>query len=135
MGTAEWIEGEKVGTRDVRLLAMAVRGEWPVTPTQRELALQVLTRVLVDPNAGHRAKVAAAKALMDADKVNLKADQLQQENQHHRERLQSEQLDRIANAAQRLGLARVVDAIAQDRSGSDPSGNVAESRNANHLEG
>lgn len=125
MGIAEWIQGETVGTRDVRLLAMAVRGEWPVTPTQRELALQVLTRVLVDPSAGHRAKVAAAKALMDADKVNLKADQLQQENKHHHERLQSEQLDRIAAVAQQLGLTRVVDAIATERPGSDSIANVS----------
>lgn len=120
---------------DTRMMARALTERWPITSQQRELMIKVLLSIAANTQHSPRERTSAIKALIAADAVNMAQSKIVQENQHHHERLQSDQLDRIANAAQRLGLARVVDAIAQDRSGSDSSGNVAESRTANHLEG
>lgn len=124
-----------MGIRDTRLIARALRERWPMDDRQRELMMRVLMQIAADQNNSPRERTSAIKALISADRNNIEQEKLQQAEEHHSEKMQGEQLDRIANAAQRLGLARVVDAIAQDRSGIDSSGNVAESRTANHLEG
>ena len=116
-------------------MARAITDRWPLSAEYRTSIIKVLMQIALNPSCSPRERTSAAKALIAADAVNMAQSKIIQENQHHQERLQSEQLDRIANAAQRLGLARVVDAIAQERSGSGPSGNVAESRTANNLEG
>ena len=92
-------------------------------------------QIALDPSRSARERTSALKGIIACDRLNLEQEKIQQAEEHHSEKMQGEQLDRIANAAQRLGLARVVDAIAQDRSRSDSSGDVAESRTANHLEG
>lgn len=124
-----------MGIRDTRMMARALRDRWPIDDRQRELMMRVLMQIAADANNSPRERTSAIKALISADRNNIEQEKIQQAEEHHSEKMQGEQLDRIANAAQRLGLARVVDAIAQDRSGSDSSGNVAESRTANHLEG
>ena len=124
-----------MGIRDTRTMARALRERWPIDDRQRELMMRVLMQIAADASNSPRERTSAIKALISADRNNIEQEKIQQAEEHHSEKMQSEQLDRIANAAQRLGLARVVDAIAQDRSGSDSSGNVAESRTANHLEG
>ena len=124
-----------MGIRDTRMMARALRERWPIDDRQRELMMRVLMQIAADANNSPRERTSAIKALISADRNNIEQEKIQQAEEHHSEKMQGEQLDRIANAAQRLGLARVVDAIAQDRSGSDSSGNVAESRTANHLEG
>ena len=116
-------------------MARALRERWPIDDRQRELMMRVLMQIAADANNSPRERTSAIKALISADRNNIEQEKIQQAEEHHSEKMQGEQLDRIANAAQRLGLARVVDAIAQDRSGSDSSSNVAESRTANHLEG
>ena len=121
--------------KDTRMMARAITDRWPLSAEYRTSIIKVLMQIALNPSCSPRERTSAAKALIAADAVNMAQSKIIQENQHHQERLQSEQLDRIANAAQRLGLARVVDAIAQERSGSGPSGNVAESRTANNLEG
>lgn len=124
-----------MGIRDTRMMARALRERWPIDDRQRELMMRVLMQIAADANNSPRERTSAIRALISADRNNIEQEKIQQAEEHHSEKMQGEQLDRIANAAQRLGLARVVDAIAQDRSGSDSSGNVAESRTANHLEG
>lgn len=124
-----------MGIRDTRMMARALRERWPIDDRQRELMMRVLMQIAADANNSPRERTSAIKALISADRNNIEQEKIQQAEEHHSEKMQGEQLDRIANAAQRLGLARVVDAIAQDRSGSDSSSNVAESRTANHLEG
>lgn len=124
-----------MGIRDTRMMARALRERWPIDDRQRELMMRVLMQIAADASNSPRERTSAIKALISADRNNIEQEKIQQAEEHHSEKMQGEQLDRIANAAQRLGLARVVDAIAQDRSGSDSSGNVAESRTANHLEG
>ena len=124
-----------MGIRDTRMMARALRERWPIDDRQRELMMRVLMQIAADASNSPRERTSAIKALISADRNNIEQEKIQQAEEHHSEKMQGEQLDRIANAAQRLGLARVVDAIAKDRSGSDSSGNVAESRTANHLEG
>lgn len=124
-----------MGIRDTRMMARALRERWPIDDRQRELMMRVLMQIAADASNSPRERTSAIKALISADRNNIEQEKIQQAEEHHSEKMQGEQLDRIANAAQRLGLARVVDAIAQDRSGSDSSGNVAKSRTANHLEG
>ena len=124
-----------MGIRDTRMMARALRERWPIDDRQRELMMRVLMQIAADASNSPRERTSAIKALISADRNNIEQEKIQQAEEHHSEKMQGDQLDRIANAAQRLGLARVVDAIAQDRSGSDSSGNVAESRTANHLEG
>jgi hypothetical protein len=124
-----------MGIRDTRAMARAITQRWPMDDRQRELMMRALMQIAADTKNSPRERTSAIKALISADRNNIEQEKLQQAEEHHSEKMQGEQLDRIANAAQRLGLARVVDAIAQDRSGIDSSGNVAESRTANHLEG
>ena len=120
--------------KDTRMMARALTERWPITSQQRELMIKVLLSIAANTQHSPRERTSAIKALISADRNNIEQEKIQQAEEHHSEKMQGEQLDRIANAAQRLGLARVVDAIAQDRSGSDSSGNVAESRTANNLE-
>ena len=116
-------------------MARAITDRWPLSTEYRQSIIKVLMQIALNPSCSPRERTSAAKALIAADAVNMAQSKMVQENEHHSEKMQGEQLDRIANAAQRLGLARVVDAIAQDRSRSDSSGDVTESRTANHLEG
>jgi len=124
-----------MGIRDTRMMARALRERWPIDDRQRELMMRVLMQIAADASNSPRERTSAIKALISADRNNIEQEKIQQAEEHHSEKMQGEQLDRIAIAAQRLGLARVVDAIAQDRSRSDSSSNVAGSRTANHLEG
>lgn len=43
---------------------------WPINPKMREGIIGALARVLTDPNASHREKTSAAKALLAAEKQN-----------------------------------------------------------------
>ena len=110
---------------DTRMMARALTERWPITSQQRELMMRVLMSIAADQKNSPRERTSAIKALIAADAVNVKVDQVEQERQHHAERMKSDQLDRIAMAAKQLGLARVVDAIATERSGSNSVGNVA----------
>lgn len=124
-----------MGIRDTRIMARALRERWPIDDRQRELMMRVLMQIAADASNSPRERTSAIKALISADRNNIEQEKIQQAEEHHSERMQGEQLDRIANAAQRLGLARVVDAIAQDRSGSHSAGNVEASRTRSDLEG
>lgn len=120
---------------DTRMMARALTERWPITSQQRELMIKVLLSIAANTQHSPRERTSAIKALISADRNNIEQEKIQQAEEHHSEKMQGEQLDRIAAVAQQLGLTRVVDAIATERPGSDSSGNVAESRTANHLEG
>ena len=124
-----------MGIRDTRTMARAIRERRPIDDLQRDLIMRMLLQIAADTKNSPRERTSAIKALISADRNNIEQEKIQQAEEHHSEKMQGEQLDRIAIAAQRLGLARVVDAIAQDRSRSDSSSNVAGSRTANHLDG
>lgn len=110
---------------DTRMMARAIIDRWPITSQQRELMIRVLLSIAADQKNSPRERTSAIKALIAADAVNMAQSKIVQESQHHHERLQSEQLDRIAAVAQQLGLTRVVDAIATERPGSDSVANVS----------
>lgn len=110
---------------DTRMMARALTERWPITLQQRELMIKVLLSIAANSQHSPRERTSAIKALIAADAVNMAQSKIVQENQHHHERLQSEQLDRIAAVAQQLGLTRVVDAIATERPGSDSIANVS----------
>ena len=124
-----------MGIRDTRMMAKALIQRYPMDDKLRAGIIGALVGVLVDKNASPRAKISAARALIAADRNNIEQEKLAQIDEHHLEKMQGEQLDRIANAAQRLGLARVVDAIAQDRSGSHSAGNVEAGGTRGDMEG
>ena len=124
-----------MGIRDTRMLVRAVEQRYNIPKEYYEALPKLFMQIALDPSRSARERTSALKGIIACDRLNLEQEKIQQAEEHHSERMQGEQLDRIANAAQRLGLARVVDAIAQDRSRSDSSGDVAESRTANHLEG
>jgi hypothetical protein len=98
-----------MGIRDTRMIERALRERWPIKPEFREKIMNALIAILADKNTSPREKTAAARALMHADSLNLEQEKLNQNDEHHHERLTMESLHRIAGVAQQLGF----DTIAQ----------------------
>jgi hypothetical protein len=117
------------------MIERAMRERWPIKPEFREKIMNALIAVLADKNASPREKTAAARALMHADAINLEAEKIVQADQHHGDRLDAERMDRVAAVAQQLGLTRVVEAIAIERSGSHSASNVEAGRTGSNMEG
>ena len=105
--------------RDTRLIEKALRERWPIKPEFREKITYSLIAVIADKNSPARAKIAAARALMYADSLNLEAEKIAQADWQHEEKLDADRMDRISSVAKHLGLTRVVEAIAARRPGSD----------------
>lgn len=56
---------------DIRMTGQAIRGRWPIRPERRQDIVDVLTTIATNPGAcGPRESIAAAKALLDADRIN-----------------------------------------------------------------
>jgi hypothetical protein len=119
-----------MGIRDTRMMERALRERWPIKPEFREKIMNALIAILADKNTSPREKTAAARALMHADAINLEAEKIVQADQHHGDRLDAERMDRIATVAQQLGLTRVVEAIATERSGSHPDAAIRQAIDA-----
>lgn len=98
-----------MGIRETRLYEKALTQRWNIPPQMREEIIESLLRVLRDATASPREKTSAAKALMAADKLNIEQEKIQQNDEHHGDRLDMERLHRIAGVAKQLGF----DAIAQ----------------------
>lgn len=107
------------------MMARALSERWPIKDEYRVIVVRKLLAIIADPESSRREVTAAIKALISADRNNIEQEKLSQIDEHHSERMQSEQLDRIAAVAQQLGLTRVVDAIATERPGSDFVANVS----------
>ncbi len=57
---------------DVRMMGQAIRNRWPIREEMRAKVMDTLTFIALDPiNCGFRESVAAAKALLDADRLNM----------------------------------------------------------------
>lgn len=72
------------GVRDTRLYARAIRERWPLPESARIKVLKRLCKVVDEdavhdplPPPGHREVVAASRALLAADKINLEAERLE----------------------------------------------------------
>lgn len=63
---------------DLRMTGQAIRGRWPIRPEKRQHIIDVLTTIATSPGmCGPRESIAAAKALLDADRINQE-DELRQ---------------------------------------------------------
>lgn len=65
-------------TTDARLAARAIKARWPIPDDTREELARSLRRMIDDPNTSERGRVAAHRALLDADRLNLDAEQLEE---------------------------------------------------------
>jgi hypothetical protein len=61
------------GTRDVRLLALALSERWPMSEAARAAAVARLERVVLNPETKPRAFYHALKALTSLSRVNLES--------------------------------------------------------------
>jgi hypothetical protein len=53
------------------MAGQAIRGRWPIRPESRQRIIDTLTLIATHPDiVGTREAVAAAKALLDADRIN-----------------------------------------------------------------
>lgn len=66
--------GESLSKSDVRLMGQALRNRWPMSEERRNRILDRLMRVVENELAEDRTVVAAAKALIDADKINVQCE-------------------------------------------------------------
>src|SRR4051795_2201244 len=62
-----------MGTRDVRLLALALQQMWPMDPAAKEAAVRRLEAVVMNPETKPRAFDHALKALISVGRLNLQA--------------------------------------------------------------
>ena len=93
-----------MGIRDTRMMARALRERWPIDDRQRELMMRVLMQIAADGGNSARERTQAIKAIISADAVNLKAQEIQQQNEHHHDRIDLASLHRIAEVARSIGL-------------------------------
>ena len=93
-----------MGIRDTRMMARALVERWPIEQRQRELMMRVLMQIAADSNNSARERTQAIKAIISADAVNLKAEEIQQQNEHHHDRIDLASLHRIAEVARSIGL-------------------------------
>lgn len=106
-----------MGIKDTRMLAQAVKNAYPITAEHKAAIVKTLMLIALDPkNYKARERIAAAKAVLLADAMNLQMAQLDQNNQHHQDKLNNARLDRVALIASQLGHTGIVDAIAAERS-------------------
>ena len=98
-----------MGIRDTRMLARALEQRWPMSPEYRQSVIRVLMQIALDSNNSPRERTSAAKALISADRNNIEQEKIQQNDEHHGDRLDMERLHRIAGVAKQLGF----DTIAQ----------------------
>jgi len=83
-------------SNDINMIASAFKQRWPMSPEYREAIVKSLMATAIDPNGtDKRAKIAAAKALMEAEKQN-QVDENVDQLQHDR--------NRFLEIAQRLGI-------------------------------
>ncbi len=108
-----------MSVRDTRLMARAITERWAISPEYRTLIVQRLMRIIADPESSNREITSAARALISADLVNSKEMLLEEQKVQHADRMKNERLARVSQVAQQLGLTRVVEAIAVERSASD----------------
>jgi len=59
------------GTRDIRLLAMALNERWPMSAEKRDVAIKRLEEVVSNPASKPRAFHIALKALTSLSRINL----------------------------------------------------------------
>lgn len=104
---------DRLSRSDMRTIAMAARQRWPVSDEVRIKSIDSLHQVLADPLSSNRDKIAATKALVAMDGLNIKD-----------ERVSGLQLDRnrFLEIAANLGIAHHLADIPGIGTGSDSGG-------------
>lgn len=57
--------------RDSRMVERAIKGRWPIPDEMREKVPEALSKVITSPGSSQRNKIAAARALLAADSLNM----------------------------------------------------------------
>lgn len=109
-----------MGLKNTRLLARAIHGGWPVPDQLKSQVIQELTEVFEDPEAGPREKIAASRAIMAADQLNIEREKMDQADDHHGDQLDQQRLNRLAAVASKLGLGEVARIASEGGSGDIP---------------
>jgi hypothetical protein len=100
-----------------------MREQWPIKPEYRTRIIATLMLIVADPNKSARERTSAAKAIMAADKLNLRGRGTgDQGTEQHHDRREDARLDRIARIAERLGHHGVAAAITARGPESDLDG-------------
>lgn len=102
------------------MLARAIHGGWPVPDQLKSQVIQELTEVFDDPEAGPREKIAASRAIMAADQLNIEREKMSQADDHHGDQLDQQRLNRLAAVASKLGLGEVARIASEGGSGDLP---------------
>jgi hypothetical protein len=90
------------GTRDVRLVALALQERWPIDPAARQAMVRRLEDVVADPVTRPRAFLAAVKAIMGLSRINLAAITSAIQAKEHEEVLDRlDELEKRAEASER----------------------------------
>ena len=110
-----------MGLKNTRLLARAIHGGWPVPDQLKSQVIQELTEVFEDPEAGPREKIAASRAIMAADQLNIEREKMSQADDHHGDQLDQQRLNRLAAVASKLGLNEVARIATEGGSGDLPA--------------
>jgi len=108
-----------MGIRDTRMMARALTQRWPIDPEQRNLMMRVLMKIAADANNSPRERTSAIKALIAADRNNIEQEKIQQNDEHHGDRLDMERLHRIAEVARNLGFDSIAQRAIEAGSSSD----------------
>lgn len=58
-------------TSDTRMLERAIKDRWPITDAMRQRLPQELAKIIESDNVSRRNKIAAARALLSADGLNM----------------------------------------------------------------
>ena len=95
-----------------KLEARAVNNRWPVSAERKEKVIQTLEDALDDEDSTVKDRIAAAKAMMEAEKQNQKDELEFAEVESSR--------NRFLEVAARLGITGSAGAISSDGSTADP---------------
>ena len=75
-----WGRGSYKIDAETRLEIQALNKRWPITDDTRQQIVQKLCGIVGDPVAAHRDVIAASKALMAADAINAKLEQMENDD-------------------------------------------------------
>lgn len=103
------------------MLAKAIHQGWPVPDRLRARVIQELEDVFDDYEAGPREKIAAARAVMAADALNIEREKMSQADEHHGDELDQQRLNRLAAVASKLGLREIARIASEGGSGDLPA--------------
>jgi hypothetical protein len=101
------------------MMARAISERWPISEEKRLAMLDSLMQIASDVSNSPRERTSAIRALISADSVNLRAQEIEQNNEHHQQRIQQQQLARLAEVARELGFNTLAEQATEGRPAID----------------